>query len=71
MTTTPAQDWRSHKERSTPAMVRLIVWLATHMRRSMVRPFLYPIVAYFMLTSPEARHASRGYLQRVLGREPV
>jgi predicted LPLAT superfamily acyltransferase len=68
--TTPATDWRSHKERSTPAMVRLIVWLATHLRRSMVRPFLYPIVAYFLLTSPTARAASRDYLRRVLAREP-
>lgn len=63
-------DWRSHKERSTPAMVRLIVWLATHLRRPMVRPVLYPIVAYFMLTSPTARAASRDYLQRALGRTP-
>lgn len=64
------RDWRSHKERSTPFMVRLIVWLATHLRRAFVRPALYPIVAYFMLTSPAARTASRDYLRRVLGREP-
>jgi predicted LPLAT superfamily acyltransferase len=68
--TPPAQDWRSHKERSTPAMVRLIVWMATNLRRAVVRPFLYPIVAYFVLTSPAARRASRDYLQRVLGRTP-
>ncbi|HMN44788.1 MAG TPA: hypothetical protein PKE27_09460 [Povalibacter sp.] len=70
MTDTPQQDWRSHKERSTPSMVRLIVWLATHLRRSTVRPVLYPIVAYFLLTSPAARRASRDYLQRALNREP-
>jgi predicted LPLAT superfamily acyltransferase len=68
--TPPAQDWRSHRERATPAMVRLIVWLATHLRRSAVRPFLYPIVAYFLLTSPGARRASRDYLLRVLDRSP-
>jgi predicted LPLAT superfamily acyltransferase len=49
-------------------MVGLIVWLATHVHRPLVRPLLYPIVAYFVLTSPSARAASRGYLRRVLGR---
>lgn len=70
MNTPPPQDWRSHKERASPVMVRLIVWMAANLRRSVVRPFLYPIVAYFMLTSPEARRASRDYLPRVLGRKP-
>lgn len=64
----PARDWRSHKERSTRLMVGLIVWLATHVYRPLVRPLLYPIVAYFVFTSPAARAASRGYLRRVLGR---
>lgn len=49
-------------------MVALIVWLATHTRRGLVRPLLYPIVAYFVLTSPTARRASRDYLRRVLER---
>jgi len=62
-------DWRSHKERSTPFMVWLIVRLATSLRRAVVRPLLYPIVTYFYVTSREARTASRGYLQRVLERE--
>jgi len=64
----PARDWRSHKERSTRLMVGLIVWLATHVHRPLVRPLLYPIVGYFVLTSPGARAASRDYLRRVLGR---
>jgi predicted LPLAT superfamily acyltransferase len=62
-------DWRSHKERATPFMVWLIVRLATSLRRAMVRPLLYPIVAYFFVTSGTARAASRGYLRRVLGRD--
>ncbi len=70
MTDTPPRDWRSHKERSTPSMVRLIVWLATHLRRATVRPVLYPVVAYFLLTSPTARRASRDYLRRVLDKAP-
>ena len=63
-------DWRSHKERSTPSMVRLIVRLATILRRPVMRALLYPIVGYFLLTSPGARSASRDYLRRVLGRNP-
>jgi predicted LPLAT superfamily acyltransferase len=64
------KDWRSHKERATPSMLRLVIWLATHLPRTMVRLVLYPIVAYFVLTSPAARGASRDYLRRVLGRAP-
>ena len=63
-------DWRSHKERSTPSLVRLIVRMAATLRRPVMRPLLYPIVAYFLLTSPVARAASRDYLRRVLGRNP-
>jgi len=64
------KDWRSHKERATPAMLRLVIWLATHLPRAVVRIVLYPIVAYFVLTSPTARAASRDYLRRVLDRPP-
>jgi predicted LPLAT superfamily acyltransferase len=64
------QDWRSHRERSTPLMVSLIVWLARNLPRWLVRPLLYPIVCYFMVTSPDARASSAGYLRRVLAREP-
>lgn len=67
---TPTQDWRSHRERSTPFMVRLIVQLASHLPRAVVRPLLHPIVGYFMLTSPAARAASADYLRRVLDRPP-
>ena len=63
-------DWRSHKERSTPSMVRLIVRLATTLPAPVRAPLLYPIVAYFLLTSPTARAASRDYLRRVLDRAP-
>jgi predicted LPLAT superfamily acyltransferase len=65
------QDWRSQPERSTPAMLRLIVSLAMNLKRPFVRPLLYPIVAYFVLTSAEPRKASREYLRRTLGHEPT
>lgn len=63
-----SRDWRSHRERATPSMLRLIVWLALQLPRRPVRLLLYPIVAYFLATSPTSRAASRAYLQRVLGR---
>jgi predicted LPLAT superfamily acyltransferase len=65
------KDWRSYRERSTPSMLRIVVWLGTHLPRAVVRMVLYPIVAYFLLTSPTARAASRDYLRRVLGRPAV
>lgn len=65
------QDWRSQKERSSRFWLRLIVWLATHLQRPLVRPLLYPIVAYFILTSGAARRASRAYLRRSFGHEPT
>jgi|HigsolmetaAR202D_1030399.scaffolds.fasta_scaffold00150_25 predicted LPLAT superfamily acyltransferase len=64
------QDWRSQRERSTLFWLRLIVWLAMHLPRHVVRFFLYPTVAYFILTSGQARKASRDYLRRTLGHEP-
>jgi predicted LPLAT superfamily acyltransferase len=65
------QDWRAQKERSTPSMLRLIVSLAMNLKRPFVRPLLYPIVAYFALTSAAPRKASREYLRRTLGHEPT
>jgi len=65
------QNWRSQKERASMFWLRLIVWLATHWKRSRVRMFLYPSVAYFLLTSRAARKASREYLRRTLGHEPT
>jgi predicted LPLAT superfamily acyltransferase len=51
-------------------MLRLIVSLAMKLKRSVVRPLLYPIVGYFVATSAVARRASREYLRRTLGHEP-
>src|SRR5688500_17028520 len=64
-------NWRSQKERASRFWLKLIVWLATHWPRSLVRLFLYPTVAYFLLTSRDARKASREYLHRTFGHEPA
>lgn len=66
--TTPA--WKHQRERSTQWLVRLIVWIAQHGGRRIARLLLWPISAYFLLSSPAVRRESRRFLQRVLPREP-
>jgi predicted LPLAT superfamily acyltransferase len=63
-------QWKAQRERSTPLMLALLIGLARTLGRAPVRLLLYPIVAYFLLTGGSQRQASRGYLQRVLGRVP-
>lgn len=60
--------WQHQKERSTPFALKLIRWSALHLGRSVVRPILWPIVAYFLLTAGAATRASRQFLTRVWGR---
>lgn len=62
------QDWKSQRERSAPWVVALIVWIALNMGRHVARALLWPIVAYFFVTSGYARRQSRHYLARVLPR---
>ncbi len=61
-------DWRAQPERGSKALTRFIAWLSLTMGRPAGRFLLYPISFYFLLTGKAARRASRGYLQRVLGR---
>lgn len=58
------RDWKQHKERSSPATLALIVWIALHLGRGFARALLPPIVAYFFLTAGAARRASYQFLQR-------
>ncbi len=60
--------WRNRPERGSPGMKRLIIWLALHAGRPFCRVLLVPICAYFRLTAPAARRASREFLARALGR---
>jgi predicted LPLAT superfamily acyltransferase len=62
--------WRAHRERSAPWLVTLIVWIARHGGRQIARLLLWPIAAYFQLTSPAVRRASQEFLARVLERRP-
>ena len=70
MQMTPAPAWKLQRERSRPWLVRLIVWFAQHSGRNTARLLLWPISAYFQLTSPSVRQASRSFLERALGRRP-
>ena len=60
--------WRRRAERSSPRVMRFMVWLSLTLGRRASRVVLYGIAAYFTLFAPAARRASRDYLRRVLGR---
>ena len=62
-----SRDWSEKKERSNPATLRLICWIALHTSRFFARLFLYPITLYFYLTSAQVRNASKNYLSRIAG----
>ena len=66
--TRPAADWTQQEERSSPAVLKLMVWISLTFGRSIGRLVLHGIAAYFTLFAPRARQASRSYLRRALGR---
>ena len=61
------KDWADKKERSNPATLRLICWIALHTSRFFARFWLYPITLYFYFTSAQVRSASSNYLKRING----
>lgn len=63
--------WEAQRERSTPRVLRLGVWLALNLGRGFTRLLLVPIVLYFLVTGGEMARASRGFLRQVLGRQPT
>lgn len=69
-TASKTHDWTEKKERGCLASLKIMVWIATTFGRRVSRAFLYPIVAYYMLTAPSAVAASRRYLVQVFGRQP-
>ena len=64
-----SEPWRSRRERGSIGLIRLIIWLALHVGRGLCRVLLLPICAYFLLTAPLSRRASRDFLSRALGRD--
>lgn len=69
MTARPA--WLAQRERGSLWLMRTIAVIALKAGRPAGRVLLYPICMYFILFSSRARHASRDYLRRVLGRVPA
>ncbi len=63
-------EWVKQPERSNMALLRAMTWLSLALGRRLARVVLFGISFYFLLFSPTARHASRAYLRRVLGRPP-
>lgn len=66
-----SSSWRGRPERGTRGALHLIVWLALHIGRPLCRVLLVPISAYFLLTDPRARRASRAFMGRALPRRPT
>lgn len=65
-----SRQWLSVRERGSPWLVRLMLWIALNMPRGVARLVLLPITAYFYLAAPRARLASSRFLTRALGRRP-
>ena len=62
-----SHNWSENKERSNPATLKLICWIALNTSRYFARFWLYPITIYFFLTSSSVRKASKNYLTRIEG----
>ena len=62
--------WARQPERSNLPTLRLMSWISLRLGRPAGRLVLLLITGYFLLFAPTARRASRGYLRRVLAREP-
>ena len=63
-------EWVRRPERSNTAMLRVMTWVSLRLGRRPARVVLFGISLYFLLFAPPARHASRAYLSRALGRSP-
>jgi len=59
--------WTGLPERGTPASLRSIAWIATHIGRWAARLLLYPITTYYVTTACAARRSSYEYLEQIRG----
>ena len=57
--------WATQTERGNMLALKVIAWIALHLGRRISRWILVPIVAYFYVSSPQARRASRSFLARI------
>lgn len=61
------KNWSAQGERGNAFALKLIAWIAMHLGRRVSRWVLMPTVAYFFLSSPQARNASRKFLSKIPG----
>ena len=66
-----AAPWAARPERGSARLLAIMIWLSLRLGRPLARTLLYGITAYFFTFAPTARHHSREYLRRALGREPT
>ena len=57
------KNWKKTRDRGSPWLIDLIIWIILHLGRTVGRLFLFPIVLYFVFSS-STRQYSRRYLQR-------
>jgi predicted LPLAT superfamily acyltransferase len=63
-------EWIKRPERGNMTLLRVMTWLSLALGRPLARVVLFSVSLYFLLFAGAARHASRAYLRRVLGRPP-
>lgn len=64
----PLAAWAVQPERGSGALLRAALWCTLRAGWPLGRVLLWPVTAWFLLTSGRARAASRDYLCRALGR---
>jgi len=60
-------EWIEKEERGSLWMMRIILFLCRHTGQLLVRPLLYPIAAYFYLSSAETRASSLRFYAKLKG----
>ncbi len=63
MTDKSNNNWKKTRDRGSPWLIDLIIWIILNLGRTIGRLFLFPIVLYFVLSS-STRQYSKQYLQR-------
>ena len=63
-------EWMQRQERGSLLLLQLMRHISLLLGRRLSRSVVYAIALYFLLTAPQARQASRHYLQRALQRRP-
>ncbi|WP_198262444.1 lipid A biosynthesis acyltransferase [sulfur-oxidizing endosymbiont of Gigantopelta aegis] len=56
-------QWKTSRDRGSPWLINLIIWIILNLGRTTGRLLLFPIVLYFVLSSKTRRYSMR-YLQR-------